>query len=82
MEEVSLTVNSMVLILLSSNVNSVALSLNGSAGETPIFVKIVTRDKLKEITLVENLKVNYLNVQAKLNAHLKLIIHLTEKNFL
>ena len=80
--EVLLTVNSMASILLSSNVNSVALSLNGSAGETPISVKIVTRDKLKEITLVEKPKVNYLSAQAKPNAHLKLIIHLTEKNFL
>ena len=55
-----------VLILSSSNVNSVAVLLSGSVGVTPISVNHVTSGSVVETTFQESLVISFQSVQVKL----------------
>jgi hypothetical protein len=71
LEQESKIVKSMVQILLSSNVNSAALLLNGFAGEILIFVNLAIKSKLMGIMFQRNQRKSFLSVKEQPIVHSK-----------
>ena len=60
-------------ISFNLNVNFVVILLNGFVGEILIFVNHVIKGNVMEITLVNTLKINCLNVKVLENVHQEVI---------